>query len=668
MTEHRSPIPARVYNAAVGGHVCGPEDVDFGQKVIHLIKYDRAGNEVSFESQVTQANKIYVIHDDFTLNSNVNIPANCVLEFDGGSISGAHTLLGTHTIIKAKPVKIFSTDVIFDGNWNIDETFVDWFDTNQNGDRSNAFSKCVDLLNNYGGVIRLLQGKYYIKNVTINKTGITIKGAGPTSTFIVGNNITADDHMLKIYPLIGNSPYTNTENGFFALEDVNIYADGDTSRNYGTGLIIKYCYAYSFTNVHFLGFKINCKIIGSHYLTISNCVFGDKKFDNDGLSGYPGVECFNRGKGIYISDEDLSEGNPQGISIIGGWMSNTSLDFENGGQVHIRDLDMEPMSNSVILGSNSIIENCRLERFTLFASQGEYNKFIWFVIKGHHNVFRDNEFHESGVQNDDDNPIIKVEGSENSIILNRRTIVRGFLHFGQDADKNVVEFHGFNPENYTNNNENYYLDNIKMYATNEKNNIIKYINGSTSVENFKNSIYLKNVKRVGELNGFALSVQNATQSGNTFTITNEESNSRVIYGLGSNFLYEVNTTYLFLLRLTVGNKPVDIGMRACYSKQYSDLHTFAAGYEGYIAVRTKFTESANIIPSVQFRGETGAIFTLEDVQVIKMDNVINPDNDNLISVYHHVYAPIFKKGEIKLDDWGGNVPKYWDGSTWQAMP
>ena len=61
MTEHRSPIPARVYNAAVGGHVCGPDDIDFGQKVVHLIKYDRTGNEVSFESQVTQANKIYVI-------------------------------------------------------------------------------------------------------------------------------------------------------------------------------------------------------------------------------------------------------------------------------------------------------------------------------------------------------------------------------------------------------------------------------------------------------------------------------------------------------------------------------------------------------------------------------------------------------------------------------
>lgn len=120
MIEHRMPIPARAYNAAVGGHVCGPEDIDFGQKVVHLIKYDKDGNEVSFESQVTQANKIYVIHDDFVLSSNVTIPANCVLEFDGGSISGngtgKDTITATHLLLndwKFNNIK-FSNSTDFD--------------------------------------------------------------------------------------------------------------------------------------------------------------------------------------------------------------------------------------------------------------------------------------------------------------------------------------------------------------------------------------------------------------------------------------------------------------------------------------------------------------------------------------------------------------------------
>ena len=139
MTEHIMPIPARVYNAAVGGHVCGPEDVDFGQKVVHLIKYDRAGNEVSFESQVTQTNKIYIIHDDFTLSSNITIPANCVLEFDGGSLSGAYTITGNNTAINAGLVKIFGTNVIFAGTWNIDASYLEWFGSTNSTEDATAF-------------------------------------------------------------------------------------------------------------------------------------------------------------------------------------------------------------------------------------------------------------------------------------------------------------------------------------------------------------------------------------------------------------------------------------------------------------------------------------------------------------------------------------------------
>lgn len=169
MTEHMSPIPSRIYNAAVGGHVCGPEDVDFGQKVVHLIKYDRAGNEVSFESQVTQANKVYVIHDDFTLSSNVTIPANCVLEFDGGSISGAHTLTGNNTGIQASLVKIFNTDVTLAGVWNVAEAYPEWFGavgystiTSSNLSSTTSIQAAIDFASNTN-VWSVGLGEYYYK-------------------------------------------------------------------------------------------------------------------------------------------------------------------------------------------------------------------------------------------------------------------------------------------------------------------------------------------------------------------------------------------------------------------------------------------------------------------------------------------------------------------------
>lgn len=46
-------------------------------------------------TQLTQPNTIYVIQYDFTLGEDITVPANCVLEFDGGSIDGnSYNLIG----------------------------------------------------------------------------------------------------------------------------------------------------------------------------------------------------------------------------------------------------------------------------------------------------------------------------------------------------------------------------------------------------------------------------------------------------------------------------------------------------------------------------------------------------------------------------------------------
>lgn len=81
----------------------------------------------SFASQVTEPNTIYVIQYNFTLTDDVTIPANCVLEFDGGSISGNYTITGQNTGIEAGLIKIFNTDITFAGTWNIDKILANWF-------------------------------------------------------------------------------------------------------------------------------------------------------------------------------------------------------------------------------------------------------------------------------------------------------------------------------------------------------------------------------------------------------------------------------------------------------------------------------------------------------------------------------------------------------------
>ena len=44
------------------------------------------------QSMINEANTIYVIQYDYTLDEDITIPDNCVLEFDGGSINGTSTL------------------------------------------------------------------------------------------------------------------------------------------------------------------------------------------------------------------------------------------------------------------------------------------------------------------------------------------------------------------------------------------------------------------------------------------------------------------------------------------------------------------------------------------------------------------------------------------------
>lgn len=55
-------------------------------------------SNVLTQEDFSDANTIYVIRYDFILGEDIDIPANCVLEFDGGSISGSYTLTGANTL------------------------------------------------------------------------------------------------------------------------------------------------------------------------------------------------------------------------------------------------------------------------------------------------------------------------------------------------------------------------------------------------------------------------------------------------------------------------------------------------------------------------------------------------------------------------------------------
>lgn len=69
------------------------------------------------------ANTVFIIQDNYTLNSNINIPNNCILEFDGGSISGKHSLKFANTELSGRVV----LDVNCEGTITNKRGFISWF-------------------------------------------------------------------------------------------------------------------------------------------------------------------------------------------------------------------------------------------------------------------------------------------------------------------------------------------------------------------------------------------------------------------------------------------------------------------------------------------------------------------------------------------------------------
>ena len=87
-----------------------------GMKRIVLKKSDNFKTKVE---EQTGGNTIFVIKYDYTLSSNITVPANCILEFDGGSISGNGTGKDTLTgnfDIKSPLVRIFKNCKLSDYN------------------------------------------------------------------------------------------------------------------------------------------------------------------------------------------------------------------------------------------------------------------------------------------------------------------------------------------------------------------------------------------------------------------------------------------------------------------------------------------------------------------------------------------------------------------------
>jgi hypothetical protein len=152
------------------------------------------------QSMLNDSNTIYVIQNDYILGSDITLPANCLLEFSGGSISpkgNNDNIEGKNTGIIAGVTKIFDSKIKLSGTWNVPESYPEWFGAKSDSsfDSAPAIQSCI---NSFKRV--LLSGTYRSGHTLYLSMGTELMGKG-----LYISNIKFDKNVS-----VGVSQYPNT--------------------------------------------------------------------------------------------------------------------------------------------------------------------------------------------------------------------------------------------------------------------------------------------------------------------------------------------------------------------------------------------------------------------------------------------------------------------------
>ena len=272
------PIPSRVYNAAVGGHVTGTDQIiddktgltldkvaggaleekeyisgsNNGMGRVVLRKNMVNGVNTLTQSMIDQANTIYVIQYDFTLDEDITIPANCVLEFDGGSISASgnnDTITGNNTSLTGN---YSFKDINLEGSF-LNEYFVISNKSliAENKNISDIISQVINETNilhfvitssfNLTKAIRITKNCIHIEGRTKGEEVCTLTMKGTDENFVIkGQTYTYATPLIVYKP--GETSDAKVYVKSIIIENLELRSDALTGESYDTynrcGLVI----------------------------------------------------------------------------------------------------------------------------------------------------------------------------------------------------------------------------------------------------------------------------------------------------------------------------------------------------------------------------------------------------------------------------------------------
>ena len=313
------------------------------------------------QSKFNKSNVVYKIVNDIDLgNAVLTIPANCTLDFQGGSFSNG-TLVGSNTKIKAEIEKIFGDDIIISGSWNINESYPDWFGVDKTGSTNNSISFSNSIL--LSNTIKINNGKYLLDGLDISKP-VNIIGEGAINTTLIlanpievhdcngtsiskltieiADNIESLDYLMKIYKAFHLTIESCT---FYGKDKVNkgLYSYGDVQSYYH---YINNNRFVNLVNGVYLSYSSNAATVSNNeFYLCTNCVLIDSsngcRIENNTFQNYVTTA-------IFLDYNDYGS-NTWGNIIQGNYFEGTpatataDIDFNNKTQCR----------NNTILGNKS---------------------------------------------------------------------------------------------------------------------------------------------------------------------------------------------------------------------------------------------------------------------------------------------------------------------------
>lgn len=285
------------------------------------------------QSKFNKSNVIYKIVNDIDLgNAVLTIPANCTLDFQGGSFSNG-MVVGQNTKISGNTIGIFDESVTISGIWNIERISSKFFKTLNN---DNSLRNVINLSNSsICNEIIIEEGVYYFNFETNYEAGLTINS---NTSLIINGSLNVKPNRFPNYYVIKCNE----------VENITIKGNGSIIGDKDGHLYDKWEYESTHEWGHGVG-VIKSNNILIHGLNISKCtgdgisITGEKNiieycniFDcrRQGISFTKGKDLIIRNCEIY--DIYVNDGTPPGAAI-----------------------DIEPNSSGVVNGcSKVIIENC----------------------------------------------------------------------------------------------------------------------------------------------------------------------------------------------------------------------------------------------------------------------------------------------------------------------